>query len=116
MKQIIVFFALSIFTFSQSLSDDLAYQIVSDHLEGSNVPEAYIREADTVRKTVGICDVTSLGKISIQGPDSTELLNRIYTNPFAKLAIGKTRYGIMLRDDGLVMDDGTAWRLSLIHI
>ena len=74
--------------------------------------EAYIREADTVRKTVGICDVTSLGKISIQGPDSTELLNRIYTNPFAKLAIGKTRYGIMLRDDGLVMDDGTAWRLS----
>ena len=74
--------------------------------------EAYIREADTVRKTVGICDVTSLGKISIQGPDSTEFLNRIYTNPFAKLAIGKTRYGIMLRDDGLVMDDGTAWRLS----
>ena len=47
MKQIIVFFALSIFTFSQSLSDDLAYQIVSDHLEGSNVPEAYIREAFT---------------------------------------------------------------------
>ena len=47
MKQIVVFFALSIFTLAQSLSDDLAYQIVSDHLEGSNVPEAYIREAFT---------------------------------------------------------------------
>ena len=74
--------------------------------------DSYIREAATVRKTVGLCDVTSLGKISIQGPDSTELLNRVYTNPFAKLPVGKTRYGIMLRDDGLVLDDGTAWRLS----
>ena len=53
-----------------------------------------------------------MGKIAIQGPDSTELLNRIYTNPFAKLPIGKARYGIMLRDDGIVMDDGTSWRLS----
>ena len=76
-----------------------------------SISEAYIREAETTRKSVGICDVTSLGKISIQGPDSTELLNRIYTNPFAKLLIGKARYGIMLRDDGIVMDDGTSWRL-----
>ena len=74
--------------------------------------QSYIREAETVRKTVGLCDVTSLGKISIQGPDATEFLNRIYTNPFAKLPIGKTRYGIMLRDDGIVLDDGTSWRLS----
>ncbi|MBI29504.1 MAG: Sarcosine oxidase subunit alpha [Alphaproteobacteria bacterium MarineAlpha5_Bin11] len=74
--------------------------------------DAYIRETATTRKSVGICDVTSLGKIAIQGPDSTELLNRIYTNPFAKLPIGKARYGIMLRDDGIVMDDGTSWRLS----
>ena len=74
--------------------------------------ESYIREATIVRKTVGICDVTSLGKISIQGPDATELVNRIYTNPFAKLPIGKARYGIMLRDDGIVMDDGTSWRLG----
>jgi len=48
----------------------------------------------------------------VQGPDATEFLNRIYTNPFAKLPIGKARYGIMLRDDGIVMDDGTSWRLS----
>ena len=74
--------------------------------------ESYIREATTVRKTVGICDVTSLGKISIQGPDATEFLNRVYSNAFAKLPIGKARYGIMLRDDGIVMDDGTSWRLS----
>jgi sarcosine oxidase subunit alpha len=79
---------------------------------GETITEAYIRETASVRKTVGLCDVTSLGKISIQGPDATELLNRVYTNPFAKLPIGKARYGIMLRDDGLVMDDGTTWRLS----
>ena len=81
-------------------------------MEGETLSDSYIREATTVRKTVGICDVTSLGKIAIQGPDATEFLNRIYSNAFAKLAIGKVRYGIMLRDDGIVMDDGTSWRLS----
>ena len=79
---------------------------------GEGISEAYVRETETTRATVGLCDVTSLGKIAIQGPDATEFLNRIYTNPFAKLAIGKARYGIMLRDDGIVMDDGTTWRLS----
>ncbi len=79
---------------------------------GEGISEAYVREATTVRESVGLVDVTSLGKIAIQGPDATELLNRVYTNPFAKLAIGKARYGIMLRDDGLVMDDGTTWRLG----
>ncbi len=76
------------------------------------IKDAYIREATMVRKTVGFCDVTSLGKIAVQGPDATEFLNRIYTNPFAKLPVGKARYGIMLRDDGMVMDDGTCWRLT----
>jgi sarcosine oxidase subunit alpha len=79
---------------------------------GEGLSEAYVREAATVRECVGLCDVTSLGKIAVQGPGATEFLNRIYTNPFAKLAIGKARYGIMLRDDGIVMDDGTTWRLS----
>ena len=74
--------------------------------------KAYIRETETVRNSVGLCDVTSLGKIAVQGPDASEFLNRIYTNAFAKLPIGKARYGIMLRDDGLVMDDGTTWRLA----
>ncbi len=80
--------------------------------EGETITEAYIREATTTRESVGLCDVTSLGKIAIQGPDATEFINRIYSNAFAKLPIGKARYGIMLRDDGIVMDDGTTWRLS----
>jgi len=79
---------------------------------GETINEAYVRETETTRAAVGLCDVTSLGKIALQGPDATELLNRVYTNPFAKLPIGKARYGIMLRDDGMVMDDGTTWRLS----
>jgi sarcosine oxidase subunit alpha len=79
---------------------------------GEGIGEAYVRETETVRRTVGVCDVTSLGKIAVQGPDATEFLNRVYTNPFAKLAVGKARYGIMLRDDGFVMDDGTTWRLG----
>jgi sarcosine oxidase subunit alpha len=65
-----------------------------------------------VRETVGICDVSSLGKIAVQGPDAAEFLNRVYTNGFAKLPVGRARYGIMLRDDGIVMDDGTTWRLG----
>lgn len=84
------------------------------YFAGANetLEQAYIREATIVRHTVGLCDVTSLGKIAIQGADATEFLNRIYTSPFAKLPIGKARYGIMLRDDGIVFDDGTTWRLS----
>jgi len=71
--------------------------------EGEGITEAYIRETITTRETVGLVDVTSLGKIAIQGPDATEFINRIYSNAFAKLPIGKARYGIMLRDDGIVM-------------
>ena len=81
--------------------------------EGEGMSEAYIREATITRNSLGLCDVTSLGKIAIQGPDATTFLNRVYTNAFAKLAIGKARYGIMLRDDGTVMDDGNdlaSWR------
>ena len=77
-----------------------------------SITEAYIREATTTRNSVGLCDVTSLGKIAIQGPDATEFLDRIYTNSFTNLPIGKARYGIMLRDDGIVLDDGTTWRLA----
>ncbi|MCY4312166.1 MAG: sarcosine oxidase subunit alpha family protein [Gammaproteobacteria bacterium] len=80
--------------------------------QDEGIEQAYIREATMVRETIGLCDVTSLGKIAIQGPDATEFLNRVYTNPFAKLPIGKARYGIMLRDDGIVLDDGTTWRFS----
>ena len=77
-----------------------------------NIDDAYVREAATTRQNVAMVDVSTLGKIAVQGPDATEFLNRIYVNPFAKLAIGKARYGIMLRDDGMVLDDGTTWRLA----
>ena len=73
------------------------------------------REALAVRRSVGICDVTTLGKIDVQGADAAEFLNHIYCNGFAKLAVGKTRYGLMLREDGLAMDDGTAARLAEDH-
>lgn len=74
--------------------------------------DAYVREARAVRESVGIVDVTSLGKIEVQGPDAAEFLNRIYSNPFLKVPVGKARYGAMLREDGILADDGTSWRLS----
>ena len=73
------------------------------------------REVQMTRKSVGICDVTTLGKIDIQGRDAAEFLNRVYANAFAKLAVGKVRYGLMLREDGIVYDDGTTARLSETH-
>ena len=76
------------------------------------INEAYIREAARVRQTVGIVDVSTLGKIAVQGPDAALFLNRLYINGFAKLPVGRARYGIMLRDDGAVLDDGTTWRMA----
>ena len=73
------------------------------------------REVVTVRKSVGVCDVSTLGKIDIQGRDAGIFLNRIYANRFAELSVGKTRYGLMLREDGIVMDDGTTARLGETH-
>jgi Glycine cleavage system T protein (aminomethyltransferase) len=74
--------------------------------------EASKREAENVIKNVGVCDVTTLGKIDIKGPDAAEFLNRVYTNAWLKLPVGKARYGVMLREDGIVMDDGTTTRIS----
>ncbi|MEM7669437.1 MAG: sarcosine oxidase subunit alpha, partial [Pseudomonadota bacterium] len=73
---------------------------------------AYVREATNVRERVGVVDVTTLGKIAVQGPDAGEFLNRVYVNGFGKLPVGKCRYGVMLRDDGIVFDDGVTWRLG----
>ena len=80
-----------------------------------NLHEASVREATNVRNNVGVCDVTSLGKIDIKGSDSAEFLNRVYTNAWKKLPIGKARYGVMLREDGIVFDDGTTTRISENH-
>ncbi|MDG2475071.1 MAG: sarcosine oxidase subunit alpha family protein [Paracoccaceae bacterium] len=73
------------------------------------------REVKETRTSVGICDVTTLGKIDIKGKDAGEFLNRIYANNFGKLPIGKTRYGLMLREDGIAYDDGTTARFSENH-
>ncbi|MBK0327818.1 sarcosine oxidase subunit alpha family protein [Rhodobacteraceae bacterium F11138] len=77
--------------------------------------ETVDREVRAVRSSVGVCDVTTLGKIDVQGTDAAPFLNRVYANAFAKLAVGKTRYGLMLREDGIAMDDGTTARLAEDH-
>jgi len=70
------------------------------------------REVQAVRSGVGICDVSTLGKIDLQGPDAVAFLERVYANRFQSLAVGRCRYALMLREDGMVMDDGTVARLG----
>jgi heterotetrameric sarcosine oxidase alpha subunit len=73
------------------------------------------REVKAVRSSVGVCDVSTLGKIDIQGRDAGAFLDRLYINLFSTLPMGKVRYGLMLREDGLVMDDGTSAHLAANH-
>ncbi len=74
--------------------------------------EACDREVGMVRSAVGIADVSTLGKIDVQGPDAARFLDFVYTNTFSTLMPGRVRYGLMLREDGHVMDDGTTARLG----
>ncbi|MGL4312112.1 MAG: sarcosine oxidase subunit alpha family protein [Paracoccaceae bacterium] len=74
--------------------------------------ESVDREVLATRRSVGICDVTTLGKIDIQGADAGAFLDRVYCNTFSTLAVGKCRYGLMLREDGMVFDDGTTARMG----
>lgn len=74
--------------------------------------EPTCRETLAVRNAVGLCDVSTLGKIDVQGPDALAFIERLYANNFASLAVGRVRYGIMLREDGFMFDDGTAARLA----
>ena len=73
------------------------------------------REVKATRAAVGICDVSTLGKIDIQGRDAGIFLDKLYCNTFSTLAVGKARYGLMLREDGIVFDDGTTSRLAEDH-
>lgn len=77
--------------------------------------ETVIREVNTVRNSVGICDVSTLGKVDVQGTDAAVFLDRVYMNAMKSLAVGKARYGGMLREDGILMDDGTVARLGENH-
>ncbi|MGI9381604.1 MAG: 2Fe-2S iron-sulfur cluster-binding protein, partial [Methyloligellaceae bacterium] len=74
--------------------------------EGESHDEALIRECRTARTSCGALDASTLGKIDIRGADARTFLNRIYTNAWDTLRPGRCRYGIMLGEDGMVMDDG----------
>jgi len=77
--------------------------------------EACDREVMMVREAVGVADVSTLGKIDIQGRDAAKFLDFVYTNMFSTLPVGRVRYGLMLREDGHVLDDGTTTRLGQDH-
>ncbi|MGH0228946.1 sarcosine oxidase subunit alpha [Sinorhizobium meliloti] len=79
---------------------------------GENMHEAVARECKTVREAAGVFDASTLGKIEVVGPDAAEFLNLMYTNAWDNLKPGRCRYGIMLRDDGFVYDDGVVGRLA----
>ena len=83
--------------------------------ENENMYQAVQRESKAARDSAGILDASTLGKIDIQGSDASEFLNRVYTNAWSKLAIGKCRYGLMLNEDGMVYDDGVTTRLGENH-
>ncbi|GAB0118635.1 sarcosine oxidase subunit alpha family protein [Acidisoma sp. 7E03] len=79
---------------------------------GEDMHAAVGRECRAVRSAVGIFDASTLGKIEVVGPDAAEFMNRMYINPWTKLGIGRCRYGVMLREDGFVMDDGVVGRIA----
>ena len=74
--------------------------------------DAVKREVRAVRTSVGFCDVSTLGKIEVHGADAGVFLDRLYINTFSTLAVGRARYGLMLREDGFAMDDGTVTRFA----
>ena len=84
-------------------------------INNETMDEAVQRESKAARESAGILDASTLGKIDIQGTDASEFLNRIYTNAWSKLGIGKCRYGLMLNEDGMVYDDGVSTRLDENH-
>jgi methylglutamate dehydrogenase subunit C len=83
--------------------------------DGEDWLAAASREVLATRSGVGLCDVSTLGKIDIQGRDAGSFLDRLYCNMFSTLPVGKARYGLMLREDGVVFDDGTTSRLAEDH-
>ena len=83
--------------------------------KNESMHDAVQRESKAARDGAGILDASTLGKIDIQGSDASEFLNRVYTNAWSKLAIGKCRYGLMLNEDGMVYDDGVTTRLDENH-
>jgi sarcosine oxidase subunit alpha len=81
-------------------------------LAGESLHQAVARECRAVRESVGLFDASTLGKIEVVGPDAAEFMNRLYINSWTGLGVGRTRYGILLREDGFVYDDGVVARLA----
>ncbi len=79
---------------------------------GEEMHDAVARECRTVRDSVGMFDASTLGKIEVVGPDAAEFMNRLYINNWTNLGVGRTRYGILLREDGFIFDDGVVARLA----
>ena len=79
---------------------------------GEDMDQAVARECKATRTSIGISDASTLGKIEVVGSDAAEFLNRMYTNPWTKLGIGRCRYGLMLGEDGYIFDDGVIGRLA----
>ena len=79
---------------------------------GESMDEAVLRECAAARERVAAMDASTLGKIDVQGPDAAEFLNRLYTNAYDTLAVGKCRYGVMCKPDGMVFDDGVVMRIG----
>ncbi|WP_412049946.1 sarcosine oxidase subunit alpha [Hoeflea sp. Naph1] len=79
---------------------------------GEDMHQAVNRECRTVREVAGMFDATTLGKIEVVGPDAAQFLNLMYTNGWDKLQPGRCKYGIMLREDGFIYDDGVVGRLA----
>ena len=82
---------------------------------GETMRDAVNRECLATRNSVGLLDASTLSKIDIRGPDAARFLNRMYTNAWLKLGIGRCRYGLMLGEDGMVLDDGVTARLAEDH-
>ena len=82
---------------------------------GEDMHAAVAREVESCRASLGILDASTLGKIDIQGADAAEFLNRVYTNAWTKLGVMRCRYGLMLGENGMVMDDGVTARLGEQH-
>ena len=79
---------------------------------GESMKDAVNREVAAARNSVGMVDASTLGKIDITGKDAAKFLNIVYTNAWLKLPVGSCRYGLMLREDGMVFDDGVTTRLA----
>ena len=79
---------------------------------GENMHSAVARECRAVRGVCGIFDASTLGKIEVVGPDAAEFMNRLYINNWSNLGIGRSRYGILLREDGFIYDDGVVARIG----